>query len=207
MIELNEVSRSYGAKKTALPPTTAAFGERELVWLRGPSGSGKSTLLGIASLLITSSTGSVRIDDRVVPADDEQVRSALRREFFGIVPQAPTLFPELTAAQNVMLAAEGVSDPDAHRSLARVGLERVGTQPVKTLSGGEQQRVSIARALSKRPRVIFADELTSALDDANAHRVWKILRGAVDEGCAVVVASHDSRITEYADRTITLGGN
>ncbi|MFT4158113.1 MAG: ATP-binding cassette domain-containing protein [Microbacterium sp.] len=179
---------------------SASFDEGELVWVSGPSGSGKSTLLGIASLLIPQSKGSVRVGGVLVPPGDEHARTAFRRDHFGIIPQSPRLFPELTSAQNVMLSSPNLTEADARDSLSRVGLGDTGSQPVKTMSGGEQQRVSIARAISKHPDFVFADELTSALDDENAHAVWKILREIVDGG--VRLWSHPTTRAFWATRIV-----
>lgn len=205
MIELIGVTKSYPGGRIALRETSATLGRGELVWLSGPSGSGKSTLLGIASLLLVGSGGVVRVDGLTIPSGDERARTAVRRELFGIVPQSPRLFPELSPVQNVLLSSSRLTVEDARASLSLVGLGDSGAQSVKTMSGGEQQRVSIARAIAKQPEFVFADESTSALDDENAHGVWRILRAIVDRGRAVVVASHDSRIAPYADRCIELG--
>lgn len=207
MIELIDVAKSYGHNKIALSATTATVSKGELVWISGRSGAGKSTLLGIASLLIAPSSGTVRVAGAPIPTGDESARTRLRRELFGIIPQNSRLFPELTSTQNVVLSAERITRKNAEDVLSDVGLRASGARPVKTMSGGEQQRVSIARAIAKRPQVVFADELTSALDDENAHAIWRILRRIVDGGAAVIVASHDPRITEYADRRIELGAN
>lgn len=204
MIQLTDVAKVYRRDAIALRPMSGEFRAGELVWLSGRSGIGKSTLLGIAALLVAESSGSVRIDGVPVPRSDEGVRSRVRRELFGVVPQAPRLFAELSPVRNVMLAAATLTSEDAEVALGQVGLGGHTARAVKTMSGGEQQRVSIARALAKKPRALFADEPTSALDAANASAVWRILRAAVDRGCAVVVASHDARIGEYADRRIDL---
>lgn len=204
MIELIDVSKIYGSGKVALHPTSVRFGRGELVWLSGRSGSGKSTLLGIASLLVLETTGTVIVEGQKIARDDT-TRNLVRARRFGIVPQAPRLFAELTPAQNVMLAAPSITREDAERALGLVGLRQRAARSVKTMSGGEQQRVSIARALAKDPDVLFADEPTSSLDDANASAIWGILRDAVDSGRAVVVASHDARIAGHADRRVAIG--
>lgn len=204
MIELIDVAKVYGPSGAALRPASAVFHPGELSWVSGPSGVGKSTLLGIASLLVVATSGTVKIDGRRVDPGDDAMRNRVRRERFGIVPQAPRLFPELSPVRNVMLSTTTLTRDDAEQALAVVGLRAHAAAEVKTMSGGEQQRVSIARALAKAPRVLFADEPTSALDDANAHLIWRILRASVDSGCAVVVASHDARIASYADRRFEL---
>jgi ABC-type lipoprotein export system ATPase subunit len=206
MIELRNVSKSYGKSRSmpALAPTSVVFERGQFVWISGPSGSGKSTLLGIGALLLRADSGDVIIDGKKVDAEGSSERDRLRRRSVGIVPQSSRLFPELTASQNVMLARRRSSVVDAVSVLRRVGLGELAHRKTKTLSGGQQQRVSIARALAKRPTAVFADEVSSSLDDQNAESVYRLLRALADDGRIVVAASHDHRIEDYATSRLVL---
>lgn len=205
MIELHDVSRSYrrGADRTlALRPVSLTAPDGAVTWLAGASGSGKSTLLGIAGLLVRPDAGSVRLDGVDVTHASEAERTAARQRLIGFVPQQPRLFGELTAAQNVALATGRARvSPSA---LTDVGLRARAHHPAKTLSGGEQQRVAFTRAIQHAPAALLADEPTSALDDANAHAILQLIRRLADEGRCVIVASHDARLGEIADATLTL---
>lgn len=207
MIVAEQVGKSYdqaGRRVQALSPISVVVAAGELVWLAGPSGSGKSTLLGILGLLIRPDAGHLELDGVDCTALAESERDRLRQRSIGIVPQSPRLFPEISAERNVLLALARPAQAPARASLTRVGLGDRVDQPVGTLSGGEQQRVSIARALVKAPAIVLADEPSSGLDDLNAASVFQALRDAADGGAAVVVASHDSRLTPHASRTVAV---
>lgn len=183
----------------------------EIVALLGPSGSGKSTLLQAVGLLEGGFKGSIRIDGQEAAELDDNGRTRLRRETLGFVYQFHHLLPEFNALENVLLPqlVRG-ADPDAARGrsrelLGKLGLsERLEHRPSK-LSGGEQQRVAVARALANRPPLVLADEPTGNLDEATADTVLseflQLVRG---EGSAALVATHNERLAAKMDRVVRL---
>ncbi|HRH19695.1 MAG TPA: ABC transporter ATP-binding protein [Brevundimonas sp.] len=188
----------------------AAHGD--LTMVMGPSGSGKSTLIAALSGLLKPDEGRVDILD----VDDLWKKSSGRIDRFrldhcGFIFQGFNLFPALTALQQVkiVLKYQGLS-PDEQTRRARVALEEVGlghrmNQRPSELSGGEKQRVAIARCLAKSPQLIFADEPTSALDGENGQVVIRLLRrAAVEHGAAVICVTHDPRLEAWADRVIKM---
>lgn len=183
----------------------------ELVAIMGPSGSGKSTFLLIAGLIDRPSHGEVRFAGRPMscPESDIDRLRDFRRQNIGFVFQKANLIPFLTAAENVALAMEmdGVAPRDAHGHaialLEALGLGHRTDNLPSRLSGGEQQRVSIARALANDPRLILADEPTAALDSVRGRQVVSLFRRIADErGTAVAVVTHDARNLELFDRVI-----
>ena len=186
-------------------------GPGELVALVGPSGSGKSTLLHIAGLLERPDAGEVVIGGQAASALDDNARTGLRRNTIGFVYQYHHLLPEFSALENVILPQmiAGLSKAEARvragELLGRVGLsERVEHRPAR-LSGGEQQRVAIARGLANAPAILFADEPTGNLDPHTAESVFDLLvemvRGA---GLAVLIATHNLDLAARMDRTLRL---
>jgi lipoprotein-releasing system ATP-binding protein len=175
--------------------------------LVGPSGSGKSTLLHISGLLERPSKGEVLIDGRATGGMSDADRTRLRRERIGFVYQFHHLLPDFTALENVtipqMLAGRSRSDAvaRARELLAHIGLaDRVTHRPGR-LSGGEQQRVAIGRALANGPGLILADEPTGNLDPATADRVFAELLGVVrDSGTAALIATHDPELASRMDQ-------
>jgi len=183
----------------------------ELVALVGPSGSGKSTLLHIAGLLERADAGEVRIGDRATSRLDDSARTALRRRTVGFVYQYHHLLPEFSALENVMLPQMMAGTPRrAARSraaelLSAVGLsERAEHRPAR-LSGGEQQRVAIARGLANAPAMLFADEPTGNLDPHTADTIFDLLLGLVrDSGLAALIATHNADLAARMNRTLHL---
>jgi putative ABC transport system ATP-binding protein len=179
----------------------------ELTFLVGPSGCGKTTLLCVIAGLLNSSTGDVRLFGEAIERLSADERIRFRRKNLGFVYQQYNLLPALTAAENaaVPLLAAGLprakAVSKAKELLAELGLKhRLNTLPSK-LSGGEQQRVTLARALVHEPRLILCDEPTAALDHATGEAVMSLLASnAVRPGRAVVVVTHDSRVFHYADK-------
>ncbi|GAA5082479.1 putative ABC transport system ATP-binding protein [Thermocatellispora tengchongensis] len=179
----------------------------EVLALMGPSGSGKSTLLHCLAGIVTPDSGTVSYDGRDMAAMSDAQRSALRRTEFGFVFQFGQLVPELTCLENVVLPLRlaGVRRREAARRAAGL-LERLEVADVADkrpgqASGGQGQRVAVARALVTRPRVIFADEPTGALDSLNGERVMHLFIAAAREtGAAVVLVTHEARIAAYSDR-------
>jgi lipoprotein-releasing system ATP-binding protein len=183
----------------------------EIVALLGPSGSGKSTLLQAVGLLEGGFQGSIRLGAQEAAELDDEGRTRLRRELLGFVYQFHHLLPEFTARENVVLPqlVRGVDKADAHKragellGVLRLG-ERLDHRPSK-LSGGEQQRVAVARALANKPPLILADEPTGNLDEHTADIVFgeflNLVRG---EGSAALVATHNERLAAKMDRIVRL---
>ena len=183
----------------------------EIVALIGPSGSGKSTLLQAVGLLEGGFEGSIRIQGEEAARLDDQGRTRLRRDVLGFVYQFHHLLPDFSAAENVIIpqlvhgATRGAARERAESLLGALGLaERLTHRPSK-LSGGEQQRVAVARALANRPALVLADEPTGNLDEATADIVFaeflNLVRG---EGSAALVATHNERIAAKMDRVLRL---
>ena len=183
----------------------------EIVALLGPSGSGKSTLLQAVGLLEGGFEGSIRVAGREAARLDSHARTELRRDFLGFVYQFHHLLPDFSAVENVILpqlihgATQTDAEARAERLLTRLGLDRrLGHRPSQ-LSGGEQQRVAVARALANRPALVLADEPTGNLDEATAQVVLaEFLRLVRDEGSAALVATHNERLAAKMDRVVRL---
>ena len=178
----------------------------EFVVIVGPSGAGKTTVLNILGGMDSASSGTILVDDTDITAYTEKQLTRYRREDIGFVFQFYNLVPNLTALENVELALEICKDHlDAHTVLNEVGLgERAGNFPAQ-LSGGEQQRVSIARALAKNPKILLCDEPTGALDYQTGKAILKLLQDTCRErGMTVIVITHNSAIAPMADRVIEI---
>jgi lipoprotein-releasing system ATP-binding protein len=183
----------------------------EIVALLGPSGSGKSTLLQAVGLLEGGFEGSIRLKGEEAAELDDDGRTRLRRELLGFVYQFHHLLPEFTAAENVILpqlvlgAEPAAARTRAEELLGTLGLaQRLEHRPAK-LSGGEQQRVAVARALANKPPLVLADEPTGNLDEQTADIVFAEFLGLVrGEGSAALVATHNERIAAKMDRVVRL---
>jgi lipoprotein-releasing system ATP-binding protein len=183
----------------------------EIVALLGPSGSGKSTMLQAVGLLEGGFDGTIRIDGADVTQYEQGERTKTRREKIGFVYQFHHLLPDFNAIENVVLpqlirgAGQGEAEERAADLLGRLGLgERLHHKPSK-LSGGEQQRVAVARALANRPLLVLADEPTGNLDEATADRVFDQFVSLVrDHGSAALVATHNERLATRMDRVLRL---
>jgi lipoprotein-releasing system ATP-binding protein len=183
----------------------------EIVALLGPSGSGKSTLLQAVGLLEGGFEGSIRLKGEEAAELDDDGRTRLRRELLGFVYQFHHLLPEFTAAENVILpqlvlgAEPAAARLRAEELLGTLGLaQRLEHRPAK-LSGGEQQRVAVARALANKPPLVLADEPTGNLDEQTADIVFAEFLGLVrGEGSAALVATHNERIAAKMDRVVRL---
>ncbi len=203
------ISKSYGEGETlirALGDVSLRLESGTVVALLGPSGSGKSTLVKALGLVTLPDTGKIWMQDRLVVDEGRAVASLreLRRRHLGFVFQKPNLIPFMTARQNVAIAAEigGERDPFGRASELLGYLDvahRSGSLPA-TLSGGEQQRVSIARALANRPSIVLADEPTAALDKTRGRTVMELFRRvAHEQQAAVLVVTHDHRTLDLFD--------
>ena len=193
----------------ALKGVSLALKGGELVLLMGPSGSGKTTLLSILGCLMTPDAGTVKVGGQAVAALDAEALAKLRRERIGFIFQSYHLFPTLNAEDNVRLALDvrgeraRAAKLAAREVLATVGLGHKRKSLPRELSGGEQQRVAITRAIVGKAQVILADEPTGALDTANGQAVMALLADiAKDPARAVLVVTHDPRILPFASRVI-----
>jgi putative ABC transport system ATP-binding protein len=180
--------------------------------IAGVSGSGKTTLLNIISGLDVPSSGDVLVFGRAISALDAEQRSAFRRDHLGFIFQFYNLMPMLTAEENVKLALEllpltrGERNDRAAHFLSLVGLQGKERRLPCQMSGGEQQRVAVARALAKQPLLILADEPTGNLDRSSARGIISLLRDAAEKlGTTVVVVTHDAEICDLADAVLDLG--
>ena len=182
----------------------------EVVLLRGRSGSGKSTLLSVIAGLERVTSGSIRVGDVGVDQASDKTLASLRLASLGIVFQENNLIPEFNAIENVELPlrARGLKRPESLQVGMRA-LEALDVQPLAKrrpaqLSGGQKQRVGIARAIAGGKGYLLADEPTGALDTATADQVFRTMRSLADSGLAVIVASHDSRAYQWADREVQM---
>ncbi len=206
VIELRGLGRSFGTVE-ALREVSFAIPSGAFVAIMGPSGSGKTTLLNLLSCLDRPTAGEYLLDGIPTAGMSEAEQARIRRERIGLVFQQFHLIPYLTALENLMLAQHyhSVADAAAARAaLERVGLgHRAGHRPSQ-LSGGEQQRVCIARALINEPSLILADEPTGNLDEANETVVMDLFRQLHREGRTIVLVTHNPAFGEVAERTIRL---
>ncbi|HEX6435301.1 MAG TPA: ABC transporter ATP-binding protein [Gemmatimonadales bacterium] len=206
---LGRTYRSGGRDLTVLKDITFSIEPAEFLAILGPSGSGKTTLLGLLAGLDRPSTGSVILDGQELGSLSEDERARLRAEKIGFVFQSFQLIPTLTAQENVQVPLELRGEPDA-RSRARELLGRVGLggrehhYPAQ-LSGGEQQRVAVARGFSSRPRMLFADEPTGNLDASTGATIIELIVNLNrDLGTTLVLVTHDLDLASRAHRTIRL---
>ncbi len=206
-IFLESVTKYYDLYTRALNNVSLAISEGDWVSIIGPSGSGKTTLLNIMSGLDTTSSGTIRVNETDITGLGQNILTRFRRENIGLIFQQYHLIPYLTALENVMIAQyfQGTVDKEAARvALENVGLShRIEHRPSQ-LSGGEQQRVCIARALINKPNILLADEPTGNLDLKNGEIVMEIIRKLVDEGHTVVIVTHNMDIAKQSRRIIEM---
>ncbi|PYC64921.1 macrolide ABC transporter ATP-binding protein [Micromonospora arborensis] len=205
-----DLRKTYGSTQ-ALSGATFHVRAGEVVAIMGSSGSGKSTLLHCLAGIVRPDGGEVHYQGRQFGAMSDTERSALRRGDFGFVFQFGQLVPELTCVENVALPLRlnGSRRHEAERRatewLARLEVADVAAKRPGEISGGQGQRVAVARALVAEPRVVFADEPTGALDSLNGERVMRLLTGAARQtGAAVVLVTHEARVAAYADREVVM---
>ncbi|HIT69023.1 MAG TPA: ABC transporter ATP-binding protein [Candidatus Aphodomonas merdavium] len=208
-IEFRDVCKVYSMGQHeihALDHISFTIEKGELCVIVGPSGAGKTTLLNILGGMDTATSGLILLDGREISSLSTRQLTEYRRTDVGFVFQFYNLMQNLTARENVELAAEICRDSlDAAETLKSVGLEeRMNNFPAQ-LSGGEQQRVSIARALAKNPKMILCDEPTGALDYNTGKAVLKLLQDTCrNTGKTVLIITHNSALTQIADRVITI---
>ena len=207
LLELKNVSKIYGDLH-ALDNVSLKVDTGEWVAIMGPSGSGKSTMMNIIGCMDKPSKGEVLLDGVDISKESAKSLTRIRRDKIGLIFQQFHLVNYLTAVENVMVSQYYHSMPDekeAMQALERVGLADRAKHLPSQLSGGEQQRVCIARALINNPELLLADEPTGNLDEANENIVLDIFSQLHKEGTTLVVVTHDPEVAEVAQRTITLG--
>ncbi|MFF4891395.1 ABC transporter ATP-binding protein [Micromonospora chersina] len=209
-LQARGVVRAYG-RTPALRGVTLDVAEGEILAVTGPSGCGKSTLLHCLAGILRPDAGQVTWCGERIDEWPEAARSRLRRTEFGVLFQFGQLVAELTAAENVALPLllAGTGRREARTAaltwLERLGVAEVADVPPGEMSGGQQQRCALARALVTEPRVLFADEPTGALDTLTGEQVLtQLVRLAREQRTTVVLVTHEPRIAAYADREVTL---
>ncbi|MBI1921734.1 MAG: ABC transporter ATP-binding protein [Geobacter sp.] len=206
VLETKVLTKRYGSV-TPLDSIDMQVKGGEWVAIMGPSGSGKTTMLNLLSLLDSPTEGEYILDGVGTATLTEKERVAVRREKIGLVFQQFHLVSYLTALENVMLAQyyhSMVDKGDAMEALERVGLEHRTDHLPSQLSGGEQQRVCIARALINQPAIIMADEPTGNLDEANEEVVLELFKELHREGRTIIMVTHNPELAEFADRVVRL---
>jgi putative ABC transport system ATP-binding protein len=208
LIEARDVALSFG-RTPALRGAGLSVAAGEIVAIMGPSGSGKTTLLHCLAGILTPDTGEIWFDGRRVDTMGETERSTLRRDRFGFVFQFGQLVPELTAEENVALPLllGGVRRAAALKKAGtwfeRLDLGGLEKRRSGELSGGQAQRVALARGLVARPEILFADEPTGSLDSLTGEHVMDMLVAAArEQGTTVIVVTHEPRVAAYADREV-----
>ncbi len=209
IIEAKNIKKAFGKKTLALRGANLAVEPGEIVAVMGPSGSGKSTLLHCLAGILKIDSGEVRFDNENIGKMSDKKRNQLRREKFGFVFQFSQLVPELTALDNVALPLliNGVNKTEAYAKaktwLKKVGVEAVANQIPGELSGGQAQRVAVARAMVIEPKILFADEPTGSLDSLNSEKVMDLfIKTAKEVGTTVIMVTHEPTIAAYADRSV-----
>ncbi|MFD8230505.1 ABC transporter ATP-binding protein [Streptomyces sp. NPDC059696] len=210
LLTAQDLRKAYGPT-TALDGAAFSIHPGEVVAVMGPSGSGKSTLLHCLAGIVMPDSGSITYAGREVTAMSDAERSALRRSDFGFVFQFGQLVPELTCVENVALPLRlnGSSRKEAERTalgwMERLEVDDLRKKRPGEVSGGQGQRVAVARSLVTGPRVVFADEPTGALDSFNGERVMELLTDAArSANAAVVLVTHEARVAAYSDREIVV---
>lgn len=206
LLELKDVSKIYG-ELHALDHVNLTVDKGEWIAIMGPSGSGKSTMMNIIGCMDKPTSGQVIFDGRDISKESRRKLTEFHRDKIGLVFQQFHLINYLNAVENVMVAQYYHSMPDekeALEALERVGLKDRAKHLPSQLSGGEQQRVCIARALINSPELILADEPTGNLDEANENIVLDIFRQLHKEGTSLIVVTHDPEVGEVAQRIVRL---
>jgi putative ABC transport system ATP-binding protein len=214
VMEARDIVKTLGtgaAKVRALKGVSITLNTGELTLLMGPSGSGKTTLLSIMGCILTPSQGTLTVAGHSTTGLTPEALARLRRNHVGFIFQSYNLFPTLTAEENVRLALDVRGDRGsdavvlAQRALQQVGLRHKLKAYPGNLSGGEQQRVAVARSLVSAPSVILADEPTAALDSENGLAVMSLLAQlAKDKSRAVLAVTHDPRTVPFANRILRI---
>lgn len=206
IISIKHLSKNFGEVK-ALQNINLSVSKGQWLAIMGPSGSGKSTLLNILSLMDEQSSGEYLLDGVNVNLLSEEDKIKIRREKIGLIFQQFHLIPYLNALENVMLAQyyhSSIDEEDAKAVLKKVGLAHRLKHLPNELSGGEQQRLCIARALINNPELLLADEPTGNLDEANEKIVLELLRQLKNEGKTIILITHNEILGKQADKMLIL---
>ncbi|MFC2317643.1 MAG: ABC transporter ATP-binding protein [Candidatus Saccharibacteria bacterium] len=210
IISAKDIKKAYG-KTHALRGASLRVKKGEVLAIMGPSGSGKSTLLHSLAAIISVDSGEIRLNGKRIDKLPDDKRSILRRTMFGFVFQFGQLVPELTVEDNVALPLllnkkdKKEAYKKAKRWIAEVGLSGKENNLPGELSGGQAQRIAIARAMVIEPQILFADEPTGSLDTFNSEKVMELfIKTAKEHGTTVIMVTHEPSIAAYADREIVV---
>lgn len=207
-IELKNVKKTYNIgnqKFNALDGVDLSINQGEFVVILGPSGAGKSTLLNLLGGMDKATSGEIRVGESFISKYNDKELTRYRATDVGFIFQFYNIMPTLTVLENVNLIKDVTkTNKDAKEVLKSVGLSKHFNKFPSELSGGEQQRVSIARAVMKNPKVLLCDEPTGALDSATGAEVLKVLKNQCDFDTTVIIVTHNSLIAEVADRIIRI---
>ncbi len=207
-VELKDVKKTYNIgnqKFNALDGIDLNINQGEFVVILGPSGAGKSTLLNLLGGMDKTTSGEIRVGESIISKYNDKELTRYRATDVGFIFQFYNIMPTLTVLENVNLIKDVTkTDKDAKEVLKSVGLSKHFNKFPSELSGGEQQRVSIARAVMKNPKVLLCDEPTGALDSATGAEVLKVLKNQCDFDTTVIIVTHNSLIAEVADRIIRI---
>lgn len=207
-VELKNVKKTYNIgnqKFNALDGVDLSINQGEFVVILGPSGAGKSTLLNLLGGMDKTTSGEIRVGESIISEYNDKELTRYRATDVGFIFQFYNIMPTLTVLENVNLIKDVTkTNKDAKEVLKSVGLSKHFNKFPSELSGGEQQRVSIARAVMKNPKVLLCDEPTGALDSATGAEVLKVLKNQCDFDTTVIIVTHNSLIAEVADRIIRI---
>lgn len=207
-VELKDVKKTYNIgnqKFNALDGVDLNINQGEFVVILGPSGAGKSTLLNLLGGMDKATSGEIRVGESIISKYNDKELTRYRATDVGFIFQFYNIMPTLTVLENVNLIKDVTkTNKDAKEVLKSVGLSKHFNKFSSELSGGEQQRVSIARAVMKNPKVLLCDEPTGALDSATGAEVLKVLKNQCDFDTTVIIVTHNSLIAEVADRIIRI---
>ena len=212
MIQLKNISKSFENNKKikVLKKVSFKFKKGKVYSLMGPSGSGKSTLLNLLSLIDRPSSGSLNINDKLIDFNNSNKNDILRANKIGIIYQQDNLLPDFTAIENVYLASlaagnsKEVSISKSTSLLKKVGLSNRTDHYPSQLSGGEKQRISIARALINNPQIILADEPTGSLDLETAKEIFEIIKNQINSNRIIIFATHNRFFANKSDCMLEL---